>query len=144
MSIQSFAYNYNPSRKLVDGNGVPFQDGRDFLLALFNRTGAGTGIIPKVTGPLIATGSTIVDSLQLGSDWNLIGTTPLNSGVQLLPLKPGNDIQVFNAGANPLNIYPPGGSQIDALAINSPLVLLSGKLRIFECWTLSQFFSLGN
>lgn len=149
MSIQAFGFNFDVQRTLVDKSGVPTRDGRDFLLSLFNRTGAGTGIVPKMglsatNNPLVATGSVLADSLQLTADWNLVGTVGAGTGVQILPLKPGNDIQVYNAGANNLNVYPPGGSQIDALAINQAFVLAPNKLRIFECWTLTQLYSFGN
>lgn len=144
MSIQSFGYLFVPTRKLVDQNGIPFQDGRDFLLSLFNRTGAGTGIIPKVSAPLTATGASISTALGLATDWNLVGTVPAGTGVQIMPLQPGNDIQVFNSGANALLVYPQANAQIDALGNGVGFSLAPGKLRIFECWTLSQFVSYGN
>ena len=146
MSIQGFSYNYDLRRKLVDQNGVPFQDGRDLLLALFNRTGAGTGIIPKVSPvPLIATGSTIADALGLVTDWNLIGIVAAGTGVAIPPLKPGNDIEVFNGGANALKVYPfSSTAQIDALGNGAAFSLAPGKLRIFQCWTLSLLISYGN
>lgn len=149
MSIQAFGYNYNPTRSLVDENGVPVRDGRDFLLALFNRSGGATGIIPKANDPfatpIIATGASIADAVMLVHDWNWVGTVAAGTGVQILPLKPGNDIEVYNGGANALHIYPPdAASQIDALGNGAAFILNSGKLRIFQCWTLNQFFSLGN
>lgn len=145
MSIQAFARNFNASSKLVDDNGIPIGDGRDFLLALFNRTGAGTGIVPKVSDSLVATGASIADALGLITDWNLVGTVAAGTGVQILPLKPGNDIQVYNGGANALLVYPPSALiQIDALGNGIGFSLAPGKLRIFECWTLSQFISFGN
>ena len=144
MSIQSFGYNFVPTKQLVNSSGIPFNDGRDYLLSLFNRTGGGTGIVPKVSGLFVATGNVLANSLQLTSDWNWVGTTAAGTGVQIPNLKPGNDIQVYNGGANALNVYPFGGASIDAGAINAPYVLASGKLRIFECWTLAQLFSFGS
>lgn len=145
MSIQAYSYQFRQNTKLVDPKtGIPTQDGIDLLLALYNRTGKGTGIIPVVSPHLAAAGNSQATALALSNDWNYIGTTPGGSGVVLLPLKPGNDMEVFNGGGSPLNIYPASGYQIDALAVNAPYVLNAGKLRIFQCWTLSLFVSLGN
>lgn len=143
MGIQSYGTAYDARRRLIDlRSGIPVDDGRDFLLALFNRTGAGTGIVPKVSDPLVAAGATIIDALGLTGDWNLVATVAAGSGVQILPLKPGNDIQVYNAGLNNLSVYPPpNGSAIDALGVAAPYVLVPGKLRIFQCWSLTQFYS---
>jgi hypothetical protein len=145
VSIQGFIYQFRPNSKLVDpSTGIPIADGIDALNALFNRTGKGTGIIPIVSGPLVAAGVDQSSALGLSNDWNYVATVTAGSGVQILPLKPGNDIEVFNAGANALNVYPPTGSQIDALGINAPYVLNPGKLRIFQCWQIALFISLGN
>lgn len=154
MSIQSFAQNFDPRNPLVDpATGIPTTNyGRALLLALWNRTGLGTGIVPKVTGAdpsgppglLVAEGTTQADALAVTSDWNWFGTVAIGTGAIIPPLKPGNDIQFQNGGAHSLNIYPPIGYQIDALAVNAPFVLAAGKLRIFECWSLTQLFSFGN
>lgn len=151
MSIQSFLQNLDPRNPLVDpATGIPTTNyGRAFLLALWNRTGGGTGIVPRVTdilndGTLTAAGVGQADAFGVTDDWNWFGTVAAGSGAIILPLKPGNDIQFFNGGANPLNVYPPVGYQIDALGVNAPFVLAQSKLRVFECWSLTQFFSFGN
>lgn len=145
MSIQSFVRNFFGAGAFVNlQTGALTVDANRFLLALFNRTGMGTGIVPKVSDPLVAAGVAAADALELVADWNLVGTTGAGSGVRILALKPGNDIQVFNAGVHALNVYPTNNFQIDALGVNQPYVLGPGKLRIFECWTLSQFYSFGN
>lgn len=150
MSTQKFTAYYVPRSPLVDQHGIPTTAyGNFFLLGLFNRTGAGTGIIPKVSPPLTATGTTIGEALQLIADWNYVTTVPANSGVAIaeaLNLQPGNDIWVFNFGANPLNIYPPSASVvIDALGAGAPYVLTGGGgSRCFQCITSTQFSSYGN
>jgi len=40
------------------------RDGRYLLLTLYNRTGTGTGIIPNVSAPLVASGASIADALS--------------------------------------------------------------------------------
>lgn len=149
MSIQSFLQNFAPRNPIVDPQtGIPTTDyGQSLLLALWNRTGSGTGIVPKVTDPaalLVAAGNSQITAFAVTQDWNWFGTVPVGSGALILPLKPGNDIQFFNGGANPLNVYPPLGYQIDALGLNQPFSLVAGKLRVFECWALNQLFSFGN
>lgn len=149
MSIQSYKIQYRPSSPLVDSQGIPTSAyGRAFFTQLYNRTGLGTGIIQIVSDPLTATGSTIVDALQLINDWNDVETVGGGAGVAIaaaLKLQPGNDIWVFNGGANPLAVYPSDSTvQIDALGAGNPYTLNAGKLRCFQCWSLTQFRSYGN
>lgn len=149
MSIQKFLANFIPTAPLVDSNGIPtINYGRPFLLGLWNRTGAGTGIVPVVSDPLTATGNAIGNALQLQDDWNDVETTPAGSGVAIssaLNLQPGNNIWVFNGGVNNLNVYPPSAqAQIDALGNGAPYVLVPGKLRCFQCWQSTQFRSYGS
>lgn len=150
MSIQKYAAQFLPTAALVDQNGIPTTSyGRAFLLALFNRTGAGNGIIPIVSPPLTAIGLTIDDALQLSSDWNYVTTAEVGGAVVIssaLNLQPGNDIWVFNFSANYLNVYPPSANvSIDALSAGSPYALPSGaRSRCFQCLTATQFSSYGN
>lgn len=150
MSIQAFQaqFSANTPLQFIDPQtGVLTKTGQYLFLQLWNRTGQGTGIIPLVSDPLTATGATIADALQLVKDWNFFGTVVAGSGCQILPLKPGNDIQVFNGGAHAINIYPPDtASKIDALGPAAAYSLAPGKLRVFECWAINpgQFYSFGN
>ena len=150
MSIQKYPAQFQPTASLVDQNGIPTTSyGRGFFLGLFNRTGQGNGIVPIVSAPLTATGSTIANALQLSADWNYVTTVGGGSGVAIssaLNLQPGNDIWVFNFGANPLKIYPPNATTIiDALAAGAPYSLANGaRSRCFQCLTATQFSSYGN
>jgi hypothetical protein len=149
VSIQKFTAQFNPTSPLVDSQGIPILGyGRAFFLALFNRTGQGTGIVPIVSDPISATGATIADAFQLENDWNNVTNIPAGTGVAIssaLSLQPGNDIWVMNAGAGDLNVYPPDTkTQIDALGAGGPYVLHPGKLRCFQCWASNQFYSYGN
>lgn len=148
MSIQAFGSDFPKSTEFLDQqSGLPNKNWLYLLLQLWNRTGQGTGIVPVVDAGLVASGTTLADALSLVADWNSFGTVAAGTGCKILPLKPGNDIQVFNAGANSISIYPPtGADQIDALGAGQPFVLAAGKLRVFECWgnSPSQFYSFGN
>ena len=148
MSISKFQAQFNPHSALVDSNGIPTTSyGRGFFNALYQRTGAGTGIIPKVS-VVKAAGVSIADAFQLTADWNDIESGAANAGVAIasaLGLQPGNDIWLFNGTATNKNVYPPDGqTQIDALGAGMPYVLGAGKLRCFQCWQATQFHSYGN
>lgn len=150
MSISKFQALFNDRSPLVDEQGIPTTSyGRGFFQALFQRSGAGTGIVPKVSNLTItAVGTTIADAFQLTADWNDIEAGAANSGVAIataLGLQPGNDIWVFNGTATNKNVYPPDSqTQIDALGAGLPYVLGAGKLRCFQCWQATQFHSYGN
>ena len=146
MSISAFRALFIPTSPFViPENGKLSGHGVDFINALYLRTGAGTGIVPKVSPALVAAGTSIANALLLAADWNYVATVSPGAGVQIMPLKPGNDLEVWNAGANTLNIYPPSALiRIDALGAGVPYVLAPGKLRAFQCWTTSQFLSIGN
>jgi hypothetical protein len=153
MTISKFQALFNPRAPIVDPNsGIPHGvTGSPLLNALVQRTGGGTGIANKVTpstAPLAATGLTMDDALPLTQDWNHVGTVPPGSGVQIAPaltLQPGNDIWVFNNGANNLNVHPPdNNTKIDGLAPGTAFSLAPGKTRCFQLWTPTQFNSYGN
>ena len=150
MSAQAFATNFPaPKTPLVDKGGLATQDGRFLWLAFFNRTGGADGIIPIVSGTplspnkqlLVAAGA---NALPLTDDWNYFGTVGAGLACLLQIKSPGQDVKVFNGGANPLAIFPPPGFQIDALAVNAAFSLAAGKMRTFECWSVTQLVSWGN
>jgi hypothetical protein len=149
MSISKFQALFQPRAQLVDQNGIPTTSyGTGFINALYQRTGAGTGIVPNVSDPLVATGATLATALGLTTDWNNITGGGAGTGVAIaaaLNLQPGNDIWVVNASGTNKNIFPPSAAfQIDALGAGAPFVLANGKLRCFQCWSATQFYSYGN
>jgi hypothetical protein len=118
--------------------------GRKMVEAIWNRTGGGDGIIPSIATGLIATGTSQVTALALTDDWNEVDTIAVGTGVQIPQLSPGQMIVIFNNDpANALKIYPPGGSTIDALAINTAYSLGRPRLQIFWQWSLTQLRSFG-
>lgn len=141
MGIQHYSAQYTPTTPIVDPKtGIPNVTSGRVILALFNRTGGGTGIVPKVSGPLVATGTSVINALGLAADWNLVVTTPPGSGVMitsLLNLQPGNSIIVFNLGVNGLLVYPPADFKINFLAIGNPYTLAPNTLVDLKCWTLN-------
>lgn len=154
MSIQHYPLQYRPTSPLVDKDGIPILGyGSQFFTQIYNRSGLGTGIVPIVSKPLTATGSTIADALQLQNDWNDIESGGAGSGVAIaaaLSMQPGNDIWVFNGSGSTKNVYPPSSSvQIDQNGNGNPFVLNNLKLRCFQCWSTGApggiiFRSYGN
>jgi hypothetical protein len=144
MSFQAFPYNFPTGSFLDSKTGRPTQDWWRFLLSLFNRSGAGDGIVPQVSGALTAQGSNQTSALTLGNDWNNVQNVPSGSGVVMPSMSPGNDIWVFNSAAASVNVYPFSGATIDQLGPNAPFVLAQNKLRCFQCWTTTQLHSYGN
>jgi hypothetical protein len=76
-------------------------------------------ITGTVANTLTATGTTQATALALPADINRFTTVPASSGALLPAMNPGDSVQVFNAGANALLIYPPVGGAINALGTNA-------------------------
>lgn len=72
-----------------------------------------------VAAALTATGTTQATALPLGADNNNFTTVAAGSGCILPAMNPGDDITVYNGGANALLIYPPVGAQIKGLGANT-------------------------
>lgn len=138
-------YQYQPTQQLVSPqSGVPVRGGVDFLLALYNRTGAGTGSPNQVTqAPVAAAGGTLSTATLLTADWNEVNATANNQGVQIpAAMVPGTDIVVLNTSAHTVKVYPFNAeSQIDALGDGAPYSLAAGDKQTFQCWTPTQLYS---
>lgn len=103
------------------------------LRQIFNRTGAGTGIVNKVNQAVSAAGNSQETATQLTHDWHMI--TEGQGGVTMQSIKPGQDLTVFNNSGQDQNIYPFSGAQIDALGANAPLSIPHGKAVTIQCYT---------
>lgn len=140
--IQLFQTNFPPqTTPLVDSKGCMTIPGMAFWRALWQRTGAGPGLVNQVALGLVASGSTQANALALTADWNLIGTTPNSSGVILPALTGGQSVLVVNGGVNPLNVYPPLTAQIDALGVNSTYALAASKMQVFNFFSSASILS---
>jgi hypothetical protein len=94
-----------------------------------------------VENNITAAGATQGTAALLETEWSVVTTTPVNSGVLLKEFGPGVPQTVFNFGANSLKVYPFSGAQIDALGINGPYALASAKMQTFYQTDNLQFHS---
>ncbi len=60
----------------------------------------------RVATGLTAAGTVITDALDLLATVNVVSTVGSGSGVQLYSMQIGDEMEVYNAGANPLKVYP--------------------------------------
>jgi hypothetical protein len=60
----------------------------------------------RVATGLTATGTVITDALDLNATVNVVSTTASGTGVQLYSMQIGDEMEVYNGGANALKVYP--------------------------------------
>lgn len=115
-----------------------------------NSVVANLYFVSSVSTTVTPTGSTQGDALDLGGPtYNkqiyIITAVSSGTGVKLPASVPGLRILIRNQGGNPLLVYPPVGSQINALAVNAGYSLaniatVSGIE--FICSTSTTWFTL--
>lgn len=121
----------------------------------YTTSGSGTVVAlatgATLTAPLFSTSATVTAGTNaqgqgaLTSDVNVITTTAANpSGVTLPTTAAGREIWIVNKGTNPINIYPPSGSTIDALAANASIQLAVGAVMWFNAVSSTQWYSSYN
>lgn len=125
---------------LVEPGGVgPSQIWWRFWFALLKRS---LQTVQATVNPAVtAAGTTQLTATALDSEWNVVTTTPVNSGVVMDGFNEGVSTTVFNKGANALNVYPPSGMKIDAGAVNVPYSLAAGKQQTFSQVSATQYYS---
>lgn len=95
--------------------------------------------VGTVASNLTATGSTQAAALPLGADNNYFATVSAGTGCICPPMNPGDDITVYNGGANALLIYPQVGGQIKGLGTNAGYsVATATPLAFIICITPTQ------
>lgn len=132
--------NPDVSRPITDEDGSPNQQGANLIQTLINRTGGASGLPSLDT--MAAAGLAQATAAQLTADINEVTPVAAASGVILVVTKPGMSQEVYNAGANSVNVYPPLDMLIDALAANAPYVLAVGKTQVFKVYSVTQIRSL--
>lgn len=110
-----------------------------FWFALLNRTLQ--TVQATVNDAVTAAGTTQATATDLESEWNVVTSTPANSGVVLDGFNVGVSTTIFNEGGLTLKVYPPSGMKIDALATNTPYSLANLKQQTFSHVSDTQFYS---
>ena len=94
-----------------------------------------TGVVAAGTGQSTATELAAADSE--------ITTVASGAGVILSSqLAPGDVQTVFNAGANPVKVYPTVGLQINALPANAAMTLATNTGCLFKCISTTRVFGV--
>lgn len=90
-----------------------------------------------------AAGTTQGTATELSAADNEVTTVGANAGVVLSSkLAPGDEQTVFNAGSNPLKVYPPSGFKINALGSNAAMLLAVNTGCIFKCISTTRVFGV--
>ena len=101
-----------------------------FFRDLYNRTGAGAGLVSQVS-------TLVTPSLTaITTDWVLI--TGGASSITLPALQGGQAIVVQNASTSPATVNPPPGATIDGVGSYS---LPNTKMQIYWFFSATQIFS---
>lgn len=119
-------------------------------------TRTGTGSLVFGTGPTVSglTVNATQNALTAGtnaqgqgaigstSDVVVVTTTAANpSGVTLSASTQGRRVTIVNRGTNPINVYPPASSQIDALGLNNPLSIAVNGVVEFNCVSSTLWYT---
>lgn len=90
-----------------------------------------------------AAGTTQGTATELTAADSEVTTVASGAGVVLSSkLAPGDEQTVFNAGANPLKVYPPSGFQINALTANAPMLLSTNTACFFKCVSTTRVYGV--
>lgn len=92
---------------------------------------------------LSAAGTTQGTATELVNADSEVTTVSSGAGVVLSSKgTPGDTQTVFNAGANPLKIYPPSGMSINTLTANLPMTLGTNTGCLFKFVSTSRIFGV--
>lgn len=138
-----------PSQRdpVVDQSGAFTNAFWRVILALWNRSGQGTGVPMQVDNPVTAAGAAQATATPLTLDWTEVTTAAAGTGVVMADLKVGQQQIVFNSSGNALLVYPFANAaapiHIDALADNAGYTLADNQLQVFMLWSLTRVRTFG-
>lgn len=100
-------------------------------------------ICRDVATALTATGTTRSDAYAVTTGKALFTTVTSGTGAVLSNMASAGDSQVlFNAGANPLKVYPPSGAKINSLPADQGVYLAVNTGCEFHCMSATQWFGV--
>lgn len=92
---------------------------------------------------LTASGTTQGTALELVNEASDITTVASGAGVVLSSkLTPGDQQFVYNAGVNPLKVYPTSGMKINGLAANASMTLAINTGCIYKCLSTTRVMAV--
>lgn len=125
---------------MVEPGGVgPSQIWWRFWFALLTRSLQ--TIQATVNDAVTAAGTTQATATALESEWNVVTSTPANSGVVLDGFNIGVSTTVFNQGGASLKVYPPLGMKINSGAVNAAVSVANNTAQIFCQVSATQFIT---
>ena len=102
-----------------------------------------SAICKDVATSVSAAGTTQGTATELTATDSEVTTVAAGAGVVLSSqLAAGDQQTVFNAGANPLKVYPTSGMKINALATNAAMTLGTNTGVIFKCVSTTRVFGV--
>jgi hypothetical protein len=121
----------SPTVAWLNQDQTPVVSFYNLIRALYNRTGGQSGVPFQASANLAAAGSTQATATAATLDYNEF--TSGAGGAILAALQPSQFQVVYNGIGGNLSVYPATSGEIDALGVNSPYTLGSGKTQIFWC-----------
>lgn len=104
---------------------------------------SGQYLFSGVTTSITATGASQGTAVALTNGYNVVTiVTGTNHGVILPASVAGMRVMVRNDSGNTLYVYPPIGSNLNTLSVNSPLTIASISTNEFYCTSSTQWYSL--
>lgn len=100
--------------------------------------GAADAIQGQVNLTISAAGTTQGTATAIKTSNNIISTAAASSGVILPAAQQGDWLIIYNAGANPVSVYPPTGSKINQIATNAAMTLGINTNCIFFFFSSTQ------
>ena len=102
-----------------------------------------TAVCSDTATALSAAGTTQGTATELTAADSEITTVGSGSGVVLSSkLAPGDEQTVYNAGANPLKVYPPSGMKINSLAANASMTLATNTACFYKCLSTTRVMAV--
>jgi hypothetical protein len=96
-----------------------------------------------VADTLTATGTDQATAYEVTTAKALFSTVASATGCRLSPQASAGDSQViFNAGGNPLMVYPPVGAKVNSLPTNGGVILARNTGCEFHCMSTTQWFGV--
>jgi len=102
-----------------------------------------SGFYTSTTSGIGANGATQGTATPLTTSYNIVDTTPPNTGVVLpVPGSSGLSVTIINRGLNTLKVYPNVGGNIDGAGIDNPVTLSVDGSATYQSSSASQWYTI--